>query len=344
LIAVLVFLVLYRAFPPAKAERLELRAEPNRLVADGNSQIALVLRARDEKGRETVLKKGVTFEIVSGKGIVALSEGLAWSSHRREVRATLTAGVLPGEAKAVARMGGLVADTVTIQAIPCYEDQDEDGFPDVAELTSETDKERFREWFASIADAQYYEKSDLWNADQQDCAGLIRFAYREALKGHDREWHLHFKFLTEPGIEDVEKFHYPAVPLLGTNLFRTCPGGFRSEDLADSAFSSFCEAKYLPAYNCVALGYDERKVQTGDLLFFFHYDDPEMPYHGIVFTGKSPEGEEDWLAYHTGPVAGTKGTVKKVRLRDLKQHPEEKWRPLKSNKYFLGFYRWKIVS
>ncbi len=331
-------------FRPGKAERLVLTAEPNRLVADGNSKTTLLLWARDEKGRGTALRGQVTFEVSPMKGIVTLSDGQSWSSNRREVRATAAAGVQTGTAKVVARMGWLVSDTVTVETIPSYEDRNEDGFPDVAQLSGEQDKERFREWFASIAEAQYYQTSDLWHKEQQDCGGLIRFAYREALKRHDRGWLGHFKFLTEPGIGDVEAFNYPAMPLLGLALFRTKPGAFRPEDLADSTFSIFCEAKYLPAYNCAALGYNERSVRKGDLLFFFHYDDPEMPYHGIIFTGASPEGEEDWLAYHTGPVEGTKGIVKKVRLRDLKQHPEEKWRPLQSNKYFLGYYRWRIVS
>lgn len=336
---------LYGLHHPSKAAKLLLSADKAFLVADGNSTATLTLRAQDEKGREAALgSRQVGFELSSNKGVVSLQKGQTWSSNRRDVRVTLTAGLLPGEVRVVARMGGLVSDTLKVTSVPWYEDRNGDGFPDAAELQSEQDKTRFREWFASIADAQYYQVSDLWLPDQQDCAGLIRFAYREALKRHNREWLLHFKFLTEPGIGEIDRFNYPDVPLLGAALFRTKPGAFKPEDLSDSTFKSFCEAKYLPAYNCTALGYDERTVRKGDLLFFFHYDDPQMPYHGIIFTGESPEGEDDWLVYHTGPVAGTKGIVKKVRLRDLKQHPEEKWRPLRSNKYFLGYYRWKIVA
>jgi uncharacterized protein YfaT (DUF1175 family) len=330
---------------PGKVTKLVLSTDKPFLVADGNSTATLTLSARDEKGRETPIgSRMVSFEVSSNKGVLSLQKGQTWSSNRREVRVTLTAGLLPGEAKVIARMGGLTSDTLKVTSVPWYENRDGDGFPDAAELQTEQDKTRFREWFASIADAQYYQVSDLWQTDQQDCAGLIRFAFREALKHHDREWLLHFRFLTEPGIGEIGRFNYPDVPLLGANLFRTRPGAFQPGDLSDSTFKSFCEAKYLPAYNCTALGYDERAVRKGDLLFFFHYDDPQMPYHGIVFTGESPEGEDDWLVYHTGPVAGTKGIVKKVRLRDLKQHPEEKWRPLRSNKYFLGYYRWKIIA
>ena len=39
-----------------------------------------------------------------------------------------------------------------------------------------------------------------------------------------------------------------------------------------------------------------------------------------------------------------KGTVKKVELAVLDRHPDPRWRPLESNKNFLGFYRLKILQ
>ena len=35
---------------------------------------------------------------------------------------------------------------------------------------------------------QFYRISDQWNGEQRDCAGLVRFAWREALRRHDRAW------------------------------------------------------------------------------------------------------------------------------------------------------------
>src|SRR5438045_2986907 len=67
-------------------------------------------------------------------------------------------------------------------------DADNDGIPDRAELRSYNDRENFRRWFTGIAEAQFYELSKAWNEDQRDCAGLVRFAWREALRTHDRVW------------------------------------------------------------------------------------------------------------------------------------------------------------
>src|SRR5213075_2034228 len=67
-------------------------------------------------------------------------------------------------------------------------DSDNDGIPDRAELRSYNDRENFRRWFTGIAEAQFYELSKAWNEDQRDCAGLVRFAWREALRTHDRVW------------------------------------------------------------------------------------------------------------------------------------------------------------
>src|SRR5687768_4332639 len=67
-------------------------------------------------------------------------------------------------------------------------DYDNDGIPDAAELQSHQDRQNFRRWFTSIAEAQYYRMSEQWNQEQRDCAGLVRFAWREALRRHDRVW------------------------------------------------------------------------------------------------------------------------------------------------------------
>ena len=73
------------------------------------------------------------------------------------------------------------ADTVSL-------DSDNDGIPDAAELQSYSDRENFRRWFTLIAEGQFYRLSSDWNAEQRDCAGLVRFAWREALRRHDRLW------------------------------------------------------------------------------------------------------------------------------------------------------------
>ena len=61
-------------------------------------------------------------------------------------------------------------------------DSDNDGIPDALELRTYQDRDAFRRWFTFIAENQFYRLSDQWNEDQRDCAGLARFATREALR------------------------------------------------------------------------------------------------------------------------------------------------------------------
>jgi uncharacterized protein YfaT (DUF1175 family) len=67
----------------------------------------------------------------------------------------------------------------------------------------------------------------------------------------------------------------------------------------------------------------------------------------MVFLGAprvAPNGERDWVVYHTGSTATDDGAVKKVELSVLDQHPDPRWRPVESNRNFLGFYRLKTLQ
>ena len=61
-------------------------------------------------------------------------------------------------------------------------------------------------------------------------------------------------------------------------------------------------------------------------------------------SGLSQESSRDWVVYHTGSSPTDQGTVKKVELSVLDQHPNRRWRPIESNSNFLGFYRLKILD
>ena len=69
-----------------------------------------------------------------------------------------------------------------------------------------------------------------------------------------------------------------------------------------------------------------------------------MPFHTMVYLGNSYFGEgKDWLVYHTGPVDGHAGEIRRVTTNDLLRHPEACWRPLPQNPAFAGVYRWNIL-
>ena len=225
-------------------------------------------------------------------------------------------------------------------------DSDNDGIPDAAELSSFTDRENFKRAFTGIAEMQFYRISDQWNSEQRDCAGLVRFAWREALRRHDRAW---FQKMG-PGYEhlavDVSTNYLERGPL-GKKLFRTDFGAYKNTDLAEARFSEFADARTLKNFNSRFISRDRHFAQPGDLLFYHQPWVQKFPYHVMIFVGESRIASAEtrgWVVYHTGASAVDKGTVKKVELSVLDQHPNKRWRPVESNPNFLGFYRLKILE
>ncbi len=233
-----------------------------------------------------------------------------------------------------------------ISATVTWGDSDNDGIPDGAELQSFAERENFRRWFTTIAEMQFYQISDQWNPEQRDCAGLVRFAWREALRTHDRTWFQKMGPQYEQVAADVRKSENQAGPL-GDKLFRISAGSFKPEDIAAGKFSDFADGQTLKRFNSVFIGRDQRLAEPGDLLFFYQPWVQKFPYHVMIFIGSShiaPNGADDWVVYHTGGSPAEQGVVKKVELSVLKHHPDPRWRPVESNRNFLGIYRLKILS
>lgn len=227
-----------------------------------------------------------------------------------------------------------------------WSDDDSDGIPDRAELHTYTDRENFRRWFTGIAEMQFYQMSDAWNTDQRDCAGLVRFAWREALRTHDRAWLKRMGPNYEAFAPDVRAYKLERGSPLGEKLFRTAPGAFQQSDLEDNTFSEFADARTLKDFNCNFVSRERQRAQPGDLLFFYQPSAHKYPYHVMIFVGaarEAAEGASDWVVYHTGASPNDEGTIKKVRLSVLDAHPDKRWRPVESNHNFLGFYRLKIL-
>lgn len=240
------------------------------------------------------------------------------------------------------------AETTASGPVAVWNDNDKDGIPDAAELHSFDDRQNFRRWFAAIAEMQFYRLNPLWTEEQRDCAGLVRFAWREALRRHDRIWFQGMGEGYEPVAPDVKALSLDRNPL-GEKLFRTEFGAFAEGDLP-AKFSEFADARTLKNYNSEFITRDRRRLnqlQPGDLLFFHQPWVQKFPYHVMIFLGEARqagEGANDWVVYHTGSSAEDKGEVKKVRLSVLDQHPNSRWRPIERNQNFLGFYRLKILQ
>jgi uncharacterized protein YfaT (DUF1175 family) len=218
-----------------------------------------------------------------------------------------------------------------------------EGLPDSARLDGASDRENFVRWFTFLAETQYYAPSRGARVEVQDCAALVRFAYRNALVAHTPAWREDAELPFDPGFGDIAKFNYPYGPL-GRALFRTQPGPAGPADLEHSAFAEFADSATLLRYNTFPVSRDLRAARPGDLLFF-HQAAQREPFHTMLFVGNSyyqPQGT-DWIVYHTGDIRGRRGEIREVRAATLLEHPDPRWRPLASNPSFLGVYRLEIL-
>ena len=198
-------------------------------------------------------------------------------------------------------------------------------------LADESDRAAFRSWFVLLADAQFERPT----GDVQDCAALVQHAVREALRAHTPEWVRRSGLPFTPQFADVRSA--PRAGADGLPLFRVT---------SDSSprFAEFADARTLVNLNAKPLGRDVRALRPGDLLYFRQPGQRE-PDHLMVFVGRShfESDGDDWVVYHTGPLEGGPGEVRKVRLSTLAQHPAPRWRPLASNPSFVGIFRLAIL-
>jgi len=224
-------------------------------------------------------------------------------------------------------------------------DTDADGTPDFLRLHTAQDRQAFRAWFTVIAEHQADQPPAQLPPEINDCAALLRFAYREALHVHDESWLS--SHALQSSAPSIRQYVYPETPL-GANLFRVRPGPFLPADLDNGSFAQFADAQTLMQHNTYLVGRDLRLARPGDLIFYRQleqdspYDVPgapryHSPFHSMIFCG------EKGVVYHTGPIHHGKGEMRRLLLSDLLHHPDARWRPLKENANFLGVYRWNIL-
>jgi uncharacterized protein YfaT (DUF1175 family) len=235
--------------------------------------------------------------------------------------------------------------TVASDSTPAvdYGDSDSDGIPNFMLLES-SDGEAFRRWFTFLAEAAFYQGPEVRPAEINDCAALLRFAFREAFRKHDGAWASGLRLPVPPALPAILKYQYPHTPL-GANLYRIRAGGFLPEDLRDGSFAQFADAKTLRLYNTRLVSRDIRAALPGDLLFY-HQEEQRMPDHAMVYVGPShfEGGATHWIVYHTGPDGTDKGEIRRPSLEELMNHREPRWHPVAANPRFLGVYRWRIVQ
>jgi uncharacterized protein YfaT (DUF1175 family) len=255
---------------------------------------------------------------------------------------SLRAGVNPGATKLLVTASGFVPRKITLQTAPDATDSIGDGTPDFLRLHDPADRAAFRRWFTLLAESQYYRGKAL-PTEIDDCAALLRFAYREALREHNAAWAQAIALPVPASAVDVQQYEYPYTPL-GASLFRVRSGGFAAGDLHDGAFAQFADVESIWRYNTFLVGRDLGRAHPGDLLFF-RQDGQKMPFHAMILLGRSQiePGDEQFVIYHTGPIGKLPGEIRRWSVAELLNYPEARWRPIASNPSFLGVYRWNIL-
>jgi uncharacterized protein len=219
-----------------------------------------------------------------------------------------------------------------------WSDRFEDGTPDFLRLSDPADQAAFRRWFTLVAEYQAVRPAADVPAEITDCASLLRYSYREALKRHDDSWLVETRIEVQAPPGEIRALTYPHTPL-GTGLFRTKPGSFLPSDLSDGTFAEFADARTLVERNAYLISRDVRLALPGDLLFYRQFGQ-SSPWHSMIVTRA---GADAAVVYDTGPDHGRPGELRRVRISELLDHPQPQWRPLSSNPNFLGVYRWNIL-
>jgi len=336
----------HRATAPAL---LVAQLSQSTLPADGFSSTELTLRTAN--GHDL---RDVQVEIETPHRIAIESISVAGGT----ARVSLRSGVIPGDSKLRVSAAGDAPQQIALTMTPDYGDSVGDGTPDFLRLHDPADRLAFRQWFTLLAESQYYREKPEPEVD--DCAALLRFAYREALRQHDAAW-AHATALPAPSAAgDIHQYQYPYTSL-GPALFRVRGDRFTADDLRDGAFAEFADAETLWRHNTFAVGRDVARARPADLLFFRQNSGGgKATFHAMIFVGRSQvePSSEEFVVYHTGPTpdranhgragdpepdGSSSGRIKRLSVSELLNYPDPRWRPLASNPAFLGVYRWNIL-
>jgi hypothetical protein len=213
-----------------------------------------------------------------------------------------------------------------------------DGTPEFLRLTDPADQAAFRRWFTLIAEYQTIRPATEVPSEIRDCASLLRYSYREALKRHDEAWFETTNIVVPAPPGEIRAWSYPHTPL-GAALFRVQTGAFQPADLANGAFAQFADAKTLVERNAYFVSREVQQALPGDLLFYRQFGQ-SSPWHSMIVVRNGAQAQ---VVYDTGTDHGQPGELRRVLLADLLNHPQPQWRPLAGNPNFLGVYRWDIL-
>ncbi len=163
-----------------------------------------------------------------------------------------------------------------------------------------------RQVTADVATTQAKSPDPHWDSEQRDCAGLVRFSYRQAYKR-------------------------VAPERLKRPLFMTARGP-----------SDFADAETLLGFSFISLGRDDaalKSLRSGDLVAFRQPREEGDAFHlMLVVTPADKAHLEPYVVYHPGEKDSA---VRVGTLSELTRDAPGEWRPTAANPSFLGFFRFK---
>ncbi len=317
---------------PRKLSSPRIEVRPDRIRANGYDIAILTIESHDPTPPTISISDNIHGAVVDE----IVKDGRNW-------RAQVRAGVLPGRISLRVESPGYKSSTADITALPDLRDWAQDGTPDFLRLHDDHDQREFRHWFTYLAEAQYFQTPASRPAEIDDCAALIRYAYREALSVHDSDWADTLRLPVIPAYESIAKYQYPFTPLRAA-LFRVRGGPLRPSDLADGAFLQFADAQTLWRYNTHPIGRDLGRALPGDLVFF-RQGRQHVTFHSMIYLGESQLQKDGhrYVLYHTGPTDKDPGEIRRLTVQELLNFPQSEWRPIAANPSFLGVARWNIL-
>ncbi len=193
-----------------------------------------------------------------------------------------------------------------------------------------SDEKALRSSVTRLALFQAKKPSPRWEEAQRDCAGLVRFAYREAIRVRSAD---DGRMLGIPNA-----LYLPEVSESSRKIFadlsRIWQVGFEKD--GKPRFGAFADAETLIGFNFRKKSRDLSQARSGDLLVFQKNLESDDPYHLMIFVEDRPEA---LVVYHNG-AAQADAQVRVVRIRDLMASPDPVWLPIANNPHFLGVYEW----
>ena len=182
-----------------------------------------------------------------------------------------------------------------------------------------TQIQAFRNWMTLIVHQQLRQgPTPRWQ--QNDCAGLVRFAVAESLREHDTSW------LRANGFMGRK---LPADITLSEQQRGLRHAWYRSDGTQDAWASAFD----VVANNSRFVSKDVMQAQPGDLLFY----DQGQDQHLMVWMGT-------YIAYHTGARTKTDNGLRAYTIAQIMNKKDNRWQPVASNPNFLGVYRLTFLT